>query len=366
MPHRFSLGLLILSSILFASCDENTSVTLEHELTAFEGATDIWHWFPREDLICRDGSSTGVSIRLGADKKKWVIYLMGGGACFAPSTCGDNPGSFTLADFEEKDQLGWYDGGILNTSRDENPVKDWNFIFVPYCTGDVHSGDNTDSYGLGLAEPQQFVGYRNIAHLLDWLEPYWESIDIDELMVTGISAGGFGTHLTYYEFKDRFPDVTTHVINDSGPLFGDRDLFPPCLQLGFQFIYNIPLPPGFILCCQPSYGLADVYTLAARLYPDDNLGLSSYWEDDVIRFFYAAGQNNCSGGEITGELYTQGLTHLRDNVLIPAGNMSTFFVEGDGHTFIQSNDRFFETEVNGKVYYEWVTDIMQGIVQHIE
>ncbi len=33
------------------------------------------------------------------------------------------------------------------TSRDpQNPVRDWNFIYVPYCDGSVHMGDNEADY----------------------------------------------------------------------------------------------------------------------------------------------------------------------------------------------------------------------------
>jgi len=130
-----------------------------------------------------------------------------------------------------------------------------------------------------------------------------------------------------------------------------------CIE-GFQFIYDIPLPSGFIFCCQPSYGLPDIYTLSSRLYPEDNFGLSSFTEDDINRFFYAAGQNTCTGGEIPGSQYKEGLEFLRDEVLVPTGEYSTFFIEGDAHTFIQTDARFYEIEAGGKMYYEWIADVI--------
>jgi hypothetical protein len=361
-----SIVVIALALLTTYACNTADEALTEHPLAKLEGVTGQWTWVDIDEMTCRDGSSTGIIVRFGESSSKWVIYLMGGGACFTPSTCSGNPSSFGPADFQQNVSSGYYDGGILNITREENPVKDWNFLFVPYCTGDVHSGSNNNSYGLGLAEPQQFVGHENMRFLMKWLKPYFDARNTDEILLAGISAGGFGTHLTYYALKEQFADVQTHVINDSGPLFGNDDIFPACLQLGFQLIYDIPLPGGFLFCCQPSYGLADIYTLSARNYPEDNFGLSSFWEDDINRFFYAAGQNTCSGGEVRGSLYRESLEYLRDDILIPSGKYSTFFVEGDGHTFIQTNSRFYEIEAGGKRYYEWIADVMSGNVQHLE
>ena len=103
------------------------------------------------------------------------------------------------------------------------------------------------------------------------------------------------------------------------------------------------------------------WSLALSLF-----GLSSYFEDTINRFFYAAGQNTCSGGEIRGAQYRESLEFLRDEILIPSGKYSTFFAEGDRHTFIQSDSRFYEIEAGGKRYYEWIADVMSGSVQHLE
>lgn len=351
--------------LLLTACSEDVPMAIDHPLNAVAESLE-WNWFDVEGMICRDESETGLGVRLGADPTKWAFFLQGGGACFTESTCASNPSSFSINDFESRVQQGFYDGGILNNERTENPLKGWNIVFVPYCTGDVHSGDNEDSFGLGISEAQQFVGSRNIQAALKWLKPYAEANGVDEFVVSGISAGGFGTHLTYFAVKDVFGDIPTTVINDSGPLFNDQEVFPLCLQTGFLFIYNLPLPPGFAFCCQPTQGLADIYTLSANLYPNDNFGLMSHLEDDVIRFFYAGGQNDCSGGEISGPLFEQGLINLRDDVLIPTNRISTYYAPGETHTFIQGDNSFYNTSISGKPLVEWVSDVMNGTAQHID
>lgn len=359
-------SILLLTVSIFASCDQVTEANFEHPLQAFENEIGQWHWMDIDGMLCRDSSATGIGVRLGEKSTKWMIYLMGGGACFTPETCASNPSSYDENQFLDETANSYYNVGLLNNERAENPVKDWNVVFVPYCTGDVHSGNLPDGVPLGGTEKQQYVGNPNVQLVLDFLQPYMEEKQMDELMVTGISAGGFGTHITFFEAKERFPNVKTHLINDSGPLISDTELMPFCLNFGLVLLYNLAVPEGYLLCCSPSYGLADIYTLAARKYPDDNFGLMSYTEDNTIRYFFSAGQNTCTGGDISGELFKQGLNHLSENVLQPTGKWSTFYKTGTSHTFIQSNSRFYDTEIDGIQLYDWVNKVMNGEVLHLE
>ena len=370
MPSKRFTSSFILTALCFLvfvqSCDETTVEQSIHPLTQFESDRGNWKWLYVDGMVCRDGSETGIGVRLGEDKKRWVIYLQGGGACFTEETCSSNREDYGEGDFANATQQEFYNKGILNHQNEKNPVQDWNFVFVPYCTGDVFSGTNESSYGLGLENPQKFVGAYNMETLWNFLKPYMESNDVEEILLTGVSAGGFGTHLSYFSLKERLPDVKTHVINDSGPLMSDPELFPVCLQLGFQFIYDLPVPSGFLFCCQPAYGLADIYTLSSRYWPTDNFALVSYTEDNTIRYFFGPGQNTCTGGNVSGEMFHDGLKHLRENVMKPTGKWSTFYISGNEHTTFQSDAKFYTLDVQGVKLYEFVGDVMNGTVQHLE
>ncbi|MBL1135963.1 MAG: hypothetical protein HND46_11645 [Chloroflexi bacterium] len=37
-------------------------------------------------------------------------------------------------------------GGIFDLENPENPFADYNMVFVPYCTGDVHIGNREATY----------------------------------------------------------------------------------------------------------------------------------------------------------------------------------------------------------------------------
>ena len=109
-----------------------------------------WTWVDFADAKCRSGSAAGVSVNLNPSSKRVMIYLEGGGACFDSQTCGANP-----------DSVGSQNpgaSGVFDRTRSENPVADWNYVYVPYCTGDVHMGAKKDGQIEGVSGTQQFVG----------------------------------------------------------------------------------------------------------------------------------------------------------------------------------------------------------------
>ena len=112
--------------------------------------------------------------------RKTMVYFEGGGACWNDLTCtfpGDGSGS----------DLGFYTpaiapgaspallDGIFNLGRDDNPVKDWTMVYVPYCTADLHSGMAVQKYANAGAPklPAQFdirhQGFSNTMVVLDWV-----------------------------------------------------------------------------------------------------------------------------------------------------------------------------------------------------
>ncbi|KAI9995853.1 hypothetical protein PInf_012921 [Phytophthora infestans] len=95
----------------------------------------------------------------GSDKSKLIIFFQGGGACTDEVTCSFGlqcslGASATLSTVATSSSA-----GVLNHSISDNTFKDWNIVFVPYCTGDVHAGNRIlepyeSSIAEALGEPQ--------------------------------------------------------------------------------------------------------------------------------------------------------------------------------------------------------------------
>src|SRR5262249_29110227 len=139
-----------------------------------------WVYYQIAGAVCRDGSPNGIYAHFTASDKL-VIYLEGGGACSSPGFCNFNPanlnqiinggetalGSMVVAGRQQPGTTGMFD---LNNAA--NPFKDWNMIYIPYCTGDVHFGTKINVTVLGsLLPPQQFVGYLNLKLFISRIVP---------------------------------------------------------------------------------------------------------------------------------------------------------------------------------------------------
>lgn len=354
--------LLIFSISLLFGCTREVQSSFSHPFTEFANDLKSFHWFDIDGMICRDGSQTGIGYRVGSPKKL-AIYINGGGACFNTETCASNPKSFNENDWTSL-SAAYAHSGIFDADNDKNPLKDFSFIFVPYCTGDVHSGTKTNGIALGVADTQHFVGTYNFNKAIDFIKPYFDHTKVEEVVLFGLSAGGYGVYVNFLEVAKKFPNAKITVINDSGPLFSDPQAFPICLQLGFTYVFGLPLPNDLLGCCgSVDLGLANVYEYSGKKFPNANFGFISSYEDAVCRFFLSFGYNNCQGApgnQLPADVFKNGIIHLRDNVLIPKSKWSTYYINGDTHTMLADNNLFYNRNISGMYLYEWVSKLMKG------
>ena len=167
-----------------------------------------WTWIDFPDSFCRDGSNAGLGVSLNPASDKVMIFMQGGGACFDFLTCGTNPASAAM-------QKGEQTTGLFNRAEPTNPVADWNHIFIPYCTGDVHLGTKEDGTVEGVNGTQMFVGRNNVLAYLKRIVPTFP--DATQVLLTGISAGGFGAAANMEVVQEAFGDIPVTAIDDSGP-----------------------------------------------------------------------------------------------------------------------------------------------------
>lgn len=102
--------------------------------------------------------------------------------------------------------------GISSSSKD-NPLNDWTFINVPYCTGDWHIGTNDFAYTDkdGNSQILHHHGYTNFKLMMEMILPYIENPEA--VLVTGWSGGGFGASFLAEEiFIDYFPQVQNKTV----------------------------------------------------------------------------------------------------------------------------------------------------------
>lgn len=319
------------------------------------GADREWTYVEFPDTQCRDGSAAGLGVSLNSASKKVMIYLEGGGACWDSGTCLINPANANGMKGEKT-------GGVFDRSNSENPVRDWNFIYVPYCTGDTHGGANPNGSIPGVAGTQRFVGYLNMQKFLQRVVPTFE--DAEDVILTGISAGGFGTAQNAVLVQRAFADVKVKVIDDSGPPLS-KAIVPECLQKRWRETWN--LDETFLKDCGDACPNRDDFTqdyalFLAKTFDDRPSGLISADEDGIIAGFFGAGRNNCTGAAlltpVPGAEFKADLLAYREKVKVYP-SFGTFFAPSTNHTWI-GGDAFYSTTAEGVKLVDWFAKIVDG------
>ena len=341
-----------------------------HPEVAFRGAPievpdASWTWVDFPEAKCRDGSSTGIGIRRHPGATKLVLYLEGGGACFHDASCLIND---VLLNFGASAFGAWVSAagssGIFDSSRSDNPFHDWNVVYVPYCTGDVHAGsaEHVDVPGASAPKNQMFVGYRNIGLYLERLVPTFT--DADHVVVTGISAGGFGAALNYDRVAQAFCHSRVTLVDDSGPPMSDQYL-TPCLQQRWRDLWNLDAAlPADCSGCRGADGggIANYLPYLAHKYPDAQLGLVSANQDGIISLFFGFGANHCQGltgasAGMSGATFEAGLQDLHDHYIGASDNLASYIVPSTSHTWI-TGLTFYSTAVESVALTSWTNSVV--------
>ncbi len=331
------------------------------------GVTDkTWTWIPFSDTQCRDGSETGVAVNLNPASTKVMIYLEGGGACFNTITCGGNPSKFGAPEFDKWKNRTFH--GVMDRTDASSAVKDWNIVYVPYCTGDVHAGNNPAGAVPGTTLTQAFVGYANVGKFLKRLVPTFTTAT--QVLLTGVSAGGFGAAANYDQVAKAFGNVPVDMLDDSGPLMEDPYV-AQCLQDSFKTLWGLDTTVasacGADCTGNPNFMLGYLGHIA-KTYPARKFGLIESTADGTITNFFGFGASNCTGfTPVPAATFEAGLQDIRAK-LAASPNFGAFYFPGNAHTTLGSAEldtRSTAAEAGTVKLSDWVTAFVGGTVTNV-
>jgi hypothetical protein len=269
---------------------------------------------PSTGAVCGNGTPYKFFINRAPGTSNMLIYMEGGGACWDYGSCtgGELLGARN-PDGIPDDYMNLQNPSASLVSPfifrlhpySRSKVQDWTLVYLPYCTGDVYSGDriavydNPDPTGHPLVWHHN--GLRNVRAMLSWLKDNVQRPT--QLLSTGCSAGGTGSLTNYYHLRrDLAPDFA-RLLDDSGPLFptaaSDSRAFSPSLPLHTRIreLWGLDddglegiSPLAYIGSELPDLDLDDLGTLyrglAAR-FPDDRIGHTHFWQDyNYSRYSY--------------------------------------------------------------------------------
>jgi hypothetical protein len=315
-----------------------------------------WTAVPVAGSICRDKQPTGFGVNLAPGSTKLLIYMEGGGACFNSTTCAQAPSSWapnnanlTLA------------GSSALFNRTSSPFKDYNFAYIPYCSGDVFTGTTMSGY---MGQPQ--MGYANYFKFLQRMLGTFK--DLTEVVLSGSSAGGFGIAYNWMLTQDAFGTVPVLALDDSGPPMSP-DYLAQCQEQKVAQLW------GWAGSVHPACTTCDVangkvtrpllQTALARAMPGTRFALTSYDEDGVIKSFFAYGNNNCAQFDsiipptYPAGKFPMGLAELRQ-AWGSSQQVAMYVVKGGGHTFLAGDLTRIQSGMSNPTMADWVKQFAEG------
>ncbi len=312
-----------------------------------------WKWVKFKEAYCRNSSKAGLAVRYSDTSNNLLIFLEGGGGCFNYATCLGNPRSIPVSARTPDTR------GIFDFAEEENPVRDWNMIYIPYCTGDAHFGSNPNGNIAGHGK-QKFVGGDNYRLFLKSILATF--LDTERVILSGYSAGSIGAAANLYATLEAFGDgVSVTAICDAAVIMREK-YSTLCLQNIMSKHWGIEeLLPDDCEGCFPSQGgkIHEFYAYVAAKYSKLTVGLLSSLEDATMRTFFGYGLNNCNVTipSYPGEMYQEGLEDMRDYFDELGFNGGTFYYPGTEHGKLRF-DEFYTLTVNGVAFLDWFNSVV--------
>lgn len=262
---------------------------------------------PESGASCGNGSPYRFFVNRTPLSKDLVMVYEGGGACWDQKAClGEGKLGATNPDGIPVDYMksinvafGLVTPFNARNSPQQVQTQSWNMVFLPYCTGDVHSGSKVTVYDDAYPDRprvQYHAGQANIEAAAQWLRNNLGRPA--QMMLTGYSAGGVGSTTTYALVRETLqPTGKATLLADSGPLVpAPRNAAPedfPAVKLHntIRTVWGLDEPQGLVTRFaglidgfDPD-NLGSVNGALARTYPQDRFGFMVFTRDTNFSAF---------------------------------------------------------------------------------
>ncbi len=235
--------------------------------------------------VCGNGSQYKFFVNYSDTSNNLVIAMEPGGACWDYDSCSGSSGIRGAANVNGLDDnhvdLAPFIVPFLNQHYEENHTADWNMVYLPYCTGDVFTGNNVITYSDPRGENEDLVfhhnGHKNMMAVIEWMNGQFE--DVPKMLVNGCSAGGAGSIINYYFIRNRLKGVKNgYLLSDSGPIM-PSDGFSRHLHDKIRVSWNVDSILDTLPFAFDRNNFGSLNSFLADEFPDDRLAVTYFRRD---------------------------------------------------------------------------------------
>ena len=313
--------------------------------------------------ICMNGSPYYFFAKRGT-VNKLVMYYQGGGACWNSLTCGV-PSCDTTVDPSPtgSDSPNNVHTGFADLGNPQNPFKDWNIVFVSYCSCDVHFGDAAQDYPPHV----EHRGYENARVVEKWAREHF--VNPDEVFVTGSSAGAYGAWFNAPLHERVWPASKFEVLADAGNGVITHSFLDSYFP-NWNFAANVPTDiPGLTDVLTNGSGIPGYTEVVANFFPrtrwahycsayDGGFGGQSSFYNIMLK------NNNPVAAITWWNASCQFNSVMRSQAIATAAavpsNYRYYIGTGSRHTMWGSNKVYTDTTGGVPTLVDWVGAMLDG------
>lgn len=247
-------------------------------------AYETWVKVEPPGVVCGNNTQYKFFVNYSDKSDNLVVVLEPGGACWDYESCTGKNGIRGAANVnglpDDHYKLSGFISPFLNRDATESPTTDWNYVYIPYCTGDVHTGNNVATYadeaGTDSVEFHH-DGHHAIEEITTWIDDNFTHVP--KLFVTGCSAGGVGSLVNYHFLRNGIKSVKKgYMLDDSGPVFPSSGYSAP-LHAKIRSAWNVD---SIGTTLPASFTFEDMGTINIALadeFPNDRLATTYFLRD---------------------------------------------------------------------------------------
>ena len=245
-----------------------------------------WEEIQPAGLVCGNNTPYKFWVNYSNKSDNLVVVLEPGGACWDYDSCTGKAGVLGAANVDglpdDHYELAPFISPFLNPDNADNPSKDWNYVYIPYCTGDVHTGNVVATYTdsvTGDSIDFHHDGHATILEVTSWIDQNFTHMP--KMLVTGCSAGGVGSMVNYHFLRNGVHAAEQgYLLDDSGPIFPDAPGgYSTPMHQKIRQAWNLDsltpeMPAGFTLD-----DMGTVNTAIADEFPHDRIATTFFERD---------------------------------------------------------------------------------------
>ncbi|MDY6933346.1 MAG: pectin acetylesterase-family hydrolase [Spirochaetota bacterium] len=361
-------SIFMLMIVLYLNCEFIIGPDLPEKWTEYDPA-ELYPDFEYEGLTpsclaCPDCDPKFTFFAKGGRTNNLIIYFEGGGACWDSMNC-----LYVPTCTQEASSIDIFDNtegrGIFDTDNEHNPFKDWHFVYIPYCTGDIHWGAKDNEYQDHLVSLPfeswtiRHRGHVNFQVVLKWIKNTFKFPN--RIFITGSSAGAYGAIVNFPFIKEAFQESRIFTLGDAGNGVSTEEF-----QVSSIYNWNIQLPawiPGYEDGYTPDMTFEVMYKDYANYYNSSCIAqFTTAWDWNQTFYYYI--MKNINDPQSWEDDWPDEWFAWRDQMLEyaystagEADNYRYYIASGSYHTIMMS-PRFYTEDSTGIPFIDWINSML--------